>query len=63
MATPIGLKKVTNEFKIQALRLSLRRVGRCFWTDCAGQTGFASLAAKFLRVSSRAKFSKETRWA
>jgi len=31
--------------------------------DCAGQTGFASLAAKFLRVSSRAKFSKEIRWA
>src|SRR5882762_7333170 len=27
MATPIGLKKVTNEFKTQALRLSLR------WSD------------------------------
>ena len=63
MATPIGLKKVTNEFKIPALRLSLRRVGRCFWTDCVGQAVFAPPAVKFLRASSRAKFSKEIRWA
>ena len=63
MATPIGLKKVTNEFKIQALRLSLHRVGRCFWTDCVGQAGFAPPAAEFLRARSRAKFSKEIRWA
>jgi len=31
MATPIGLKKVTNEFKIQALRLSLHNRAQRLW--------------------------------